>query len=259
MTELFSFLARRLADLPRPLAAITGGGGKTTLLYGIGHELAKTRRVLLTTTTKIFSPSPEECVSVFVGDAAACYSYLAAAPRPSLLAGGAVKDEKNKLHGYLPEEVDFLSSCGAADFVIAECDGSRGRSLKYYGDHEPPVPQSCGCVLAVAGVNALGKKADEENIFRSEEFRALYGLKDEAPISRSEYIRYLCADCGPLKNAPAAAEKILILNQWEILTSEGKALMRGILPALTECYGTVLCASERENILYEAAGKWKLK
>ena len=87
--------------------------------------------------------------------------------------------------------MDFLSSCGAADFVIAECDGSRGRSLKCYGDHEPPVPQSCGCVLAVAGVNALGKKADEDNIFRSEEFRSLYGLKDE----EMELTDYKPKDC----------------------------------------------------------------
>lgn len=259
MTELFSFIAHRIAALSHPLAAITGGGGKTTLLYGLGRELAKTRRVLITTTTKIFYPAADECSSVFVGETAACRAYLAAAPRPALIAAGSVKDEKNKLHGYLPEEADYLSSCGAADYMIAECDGSRGRSLKCYGNHEPPVPQSCGCVLAVAGVNALGKKADEESIFRSEEFRAVYGLKNNARLSESEYMKYLCAEDGPLKNAPASADKILILNQWELLPGDERARMRGIFPALTERYDAVLCASERENILYEVTGKWKLK
>lgn len=259
MTELFSFLAQRIECLSTPLAAITGGGGKTTLLYGLGRELAKTRRVLLTATTKIFYPAAGECRCVFVGDAAGCRAYLAAAPRPSLIAAGSVKDEKNKLHGYLPEEADDLASCGAADFVIAECDGSRGRSLKCYGKHEPPVPQSCGCVLAAAGVNSLGKKADEESIFRSEEFRAVYGLKVDAHLSESEYMRYLCAADGPLKNTPASAEKILVLNQWETLSAEGRARMRGIFPALTERYDAVLCASARENILFEVTGKWKLK
>lgn len=257
MTELFSFLAQRIECLSTPLAAITGGGGKTTLLYGLGRELAKTRCVLLT-TTKIFYPAAGECRCVFVGDAAGCRAYLAAAPRPSLVAAGAVKDEKNKLHGYLPEEADDLA-CGAADFVIAECDGSRGRSLKCYGKHEPPVPQSCGCVLALAGVNALGKKADEGSIFRSEEFRTVYGLKEDSQLSESEYMRYLCAADGPLKNAPVSAEKILVLNQWETLSAEGRARMCGIFPALTERCDAVLCASERENILYEATGRWKLK
>lgn len=259
MTELFSFLARHMTGLSLPLAAITGGGGKTTLLYGIGRELAETRRVLLTTTTKIFSPSPDECGSVFIGEAEECAAFLAAMPRPSLLAAAAERDEKNKLHGYIPKEVDKLATAGAADFVIAECDGSRGRSLKCYGNHEPPVPKSCGCVIAVAGVNALGKKADEENIFRHEEFRALFGPEDETPISPRQYLRYLCASNGPLKNAPAAAEKILLLNQWETLSSDERTLMSAIFPALAERYDAVLCASAGKNMLFEVSGKWKLK
>ncbi|WP_407831791.1 hypothetical protein, partial [Synergistes jonesii] len=48
VTELFSFLARRVERGGEAVAAITGGGGKTTLLYGLGRELAKRRRVLLT-------------------------------------------------------------------------------------------------------------------------------------------------------------------------------------------------------------------
>ncbi len=251
VTKLFSFLARRVERGGAAVAAITGGGGKTTLLYGLGRELAKRRRVLLTATTKIFSPTPDECENVFIGDARSCAAFLAATPRPSLTAAGALRDEKNKLHGYSPHELEMLLAGGAADFVAAECDGSRGRSLKYYGDHEPPVPQGCRFVLAVAGVDALGKKADEESVFRAEAFRALHGLEEGAAITEREYLKYLrCEENGPLKNAPRAAEKILILNKWDEADEEGRGRLAGVIPALLESYDAVLCVSERENILY---------
>ena len=64
LSELYKLLSKYTAR--RAPAAITGGGGKTSLLYGLGAELEKLGRVLLTTTTKIFRPTPEECRDIFI-------------------------------------------------------------------------------------------------------------------------------------------------------------------------------------------------
>ena len=44
-------------DLPHGITSLVGGGGKTTLMLRLAHELAATgARVIVTTTTHIFPP-----------------------------------------------------------------------------------------------------------------------------------------------------------------------------------------------------------
>ncbi|MCC8057516.1 selenium cofactor biosynthesis protein YqeC [Cloacibacillus sp.] len=248
MREIFSFLAEYIDKNKITLAAITGGGGKTSLLYGLGRELAASRRALLTTTTKIFRPTPGECRDLFVGPARLCLSFLEAMPHASLLTA-ASGESGGKLLGYTPEEIERLADCGAA--VIAECDGSRGRPLKFYEAWEPPVPQGCGCLFAVAGAGALGERADKERIFRAGKFRALHNIAEGAKITAANYLSYLSHAEGPLKNAPRGAKKILLLNQWETCGEDSQAALAGIIPALLESYDAAACVSMRRNILYD--------
>ena len=44
---------RRMLGIQPGLTAIIGGGGKTTLLYALAHELSQTARVIVCTTTHI--------------------------------------------------------------------------------------------------------------------------------------------------------------------------------------------------------------
>lgn len=251
LSELFRFLAKYAArGAP---AAITGGGGKTSLLYGLGAELQKHGRVLLTTTTKIFRPEPEECRGVFIGPARLCAEFLRAAPeRSKLTAASGEKD--GKLIGYAPEEIDALARCGAADFAVAECDGSRGRPLKFYEEWEPPVPETSAAVFAVMGADAAGAAINDENIFRADKFRELHGAHEKA-ASLKTLLSYLLHAEGPLKNAPRAAKKILIINKWETLDEKRAAETEAIFPALLEKYDAVCAASARRGELYAVKEK----
>ncbi len=249
MREIFSFLAEYIDKNRITLAAITGGGGKTSLLYGLGRELAASRRVLLTTTTKIFRPTPGECRDLFVGPAKHCLSFLEAMPPASLLTA-ASGEGGGKLLGYTPEETERLAGSGVAA-VIAECDGSRGRPLKFYETWEPPMPQGCGCLFAVAGVGALGERADEERIFRADKFRTLHNIAEGAKVAAADYLSYLSHPEGPLKNAPRGAKKILLLNQWEICGEDSRTSLMEIIPALLKSYDAAACVSMRRNILYD--------
>ena len=250
MRELFAFLAGYMDRNEAALAAVTGGGGKTSLLYGLGRELAASRRVLLSTTTKIFRPTACECRDLFLGPAKLCAAFIGTMPPASLLAAAAGERE-GKLIGYAPEEVCALAGCGAAGAVVAECDGSRGRSLKFYEEWEPPVPRSCGCLFAVAGIDALGETADEEHIFRADRFRALHGMAEGAKVSAADYLSYLRHPEGPLKNAPRGAKKMLLLNKWERAGEEARREFAEAVPSLLESYDAAAFVSMRLNILYD--------
>ena len=112
------------------------------------------------------------------------------------------------------------------------------------------MPQGCGCLFAVAGVGALGERADEERIFRADKFRALHNITEGAKITAANYLSYLSHPEGPLKNAPRGAKKILLLNQWEICGEDSRTALMEIIPALLKSYDAAACVSMRRNILY---------
>lgn len=247
MRDLFKYLAgfvKRGAP-----AAITGGGGKTSLLYGLGAELEKNGRVLLTVTTKLFRPGPSECRDVFIGPAPLCASFLRAMPERAKLAA-AEKEEGGKLVGYTPEDVDALALCGAADFVIAECDGSRGRSLKFYESWEPPVPGGSSVVFAVMGADAFLAPVSDESVFRSAAFCGRYGARPGEKVPAPAVADYLLGADGTLKNAPAGADKVLVINKWELLGKEDAARACALCPCLLERYSAVCAASALRGELY---------
>lgn len=249
MTSLYTFLSKYTAR--RAPAAITGGGGKTSLLYGLGAELEKRGRTLLTTTTKIFRPAPDECRDLFIGPARLCGEFLRAAPERAKLAA-ASGESSGKLIGYAPAEIDALAAQGAADFVIAECDGSRGRSLKFYEEWEPPVPETSAAVFAVLGADAFGCAPSDDCIFRAAQFLALHGAGVDAPVKAETILKYLLCAEGPLKNAPRAAKKILVINKWETLDEARAAEAEALFPELLEKYDAVCAASARRGELYKA-------
>ncbi len=249
LPELFQFLSQYIkSGAP---AAITGGGGKTSLLYGLGAELEKRGRVLLTTTTKIFRPKPEECRGIFIGPPRLCAEFLRAMPERSKLAGAA-GEERGKLTGYEPCEVEALAACGAADFVIAECDGSRGKSLKFYEEWEPPVPEASAAVFAVTGADGFAAEASEEHIFRAEKFLMRHGPHKNGRVTYEALLDYLLGTAGPLRNAPPRAKKILVINKWEILDEKRRAEAESLFPALLEGYDAVCAASALRGVLHMA-------
>lgn len=250
---LFEILAARAARTARggtPLIAITGGGGKTSLLFGLGRELARSRRTLVTTTTKIFRPASGECDNLYIGAAEGCQTFLEASPRAALLAAGS-RVEGGKLIGFSPDEADALAASGAAGAVIAECDGSRGRSMKHYEEWEPPVPRGAAALFAVVGADCLGAPAIEENIFRCPQLCRELGLAVGSEITAGDIAACALLENGPLKNAPASAQKFLLFNKWETLEREEAERLKALFPALLKRYDAVAAISARLDRLYE--------
>lgn len=168
-------------DLLAPtVVSLIGGGGKTTLLYRLARELAAGgQAVLLTTTTRMFYPAPEEADAVYLAGEKgldAALERLRGLVGPGRRVFVARRKEGQKVVGIEPEEVDDLAAALAGTYVLVEADGAARRPCKGYAAHEPVVPPATDLLVAVTGLDALGKPLDEEWVHRPERVAAVTGL-----------------------------------------------------------------------------------
>lgn len=133
---------------PRVIA-FTGGGGKTSAIRTLAAELAsRGRRVVITTTTKMHPP---EDPSLLCGSADELHSRLRNA---SPLWAGVYHNEY-KIEG-LPDALPALAAM--ADHVLIEADGARRLPLKMIDRrYEPVIPPEADAVVALAGMDGIGK------------------------------------------------------------------------------------------------------
>ncbi|MEG1912274.1 MAG: selenium cofactor biosynthesis protein YqeC [Cloacibacillus sp.] len=246
---LFGTLSEILTEAQASLVAMTGGGGKSSLLYGLGAALCAACPVLLTTTTKIFKPKPEECANVVVGPLCFACELLRNTRRPAMIAAAAAAAGE-KLVGYEPEELSAIKALQDERLVIAECDGSRGRSVKHYESWEPPVPQRTDVLFAVAGADALFAPVCEASVFRAVEFCAEHSVAAGGALSVPLFMKYLTHENGPLKNAPASAKKIILINKCENLPEPRARELYAAMPALLEEYDAAAAVSMKEDKIF---------
>lgn len=141
-----------LLKIQRGATALIGGGGKTTLLYTLGRELAARGTVLLLTTTHIFPPSH---IPVLLG---AEEQAIAAVLRTHRQLCIGTMDRHAKLSA---PSLPVSRLCALADYVLIEADGSRGLPLKAHDVHEPVIPPACGQTILVLGASGLGRPIAE--------------------------------------------------------------------------------------------------
>jgi molybdenum cofactor cytidylyltransferase len=132
--------------------------------------------------------------------------------------------------------------------LLIEADGSRGKPLKAWAQHEPPIPVFVDTVVQVAGLSALGNPLNEDNVHRSELFSRRSGLNPGEMISPEALIRAMTDPGGGLRNAPARARKIALLNQadTEALQAAAQVVSQGIIPP----FHAVLIASLERGLIH---------
>ena len=147
------------------VTAVVGAGGKTTLIHALtARHRAAGRSVLVTTTTHmrrepgmLLNPTPEQ---------------LTAALKTAGYAAAGVPAAEGKI-GPLPREV-YLAGCAAADEVLVEADGARGRFVKLPAPHEPVIPACAGQTVDVVGADGFGRPIAEV-CHRPERYAAICG------------------------------------------------------------------------------------
>jgi molybdenum cofactor cytidylyltransferase len=229
--------------------AFVGAGGKTTALFTLARELVETPRrgvsttSLVSTTTHLGLPqaahadhhlrlaTPEDVEALEV-----------ALPQGVLLITGEPNAE-GRLLSPSPGVMDrlrLLTESRRLPFLI-EADGARTLSLKAPASHEPAIPPFADTVVVVAGLSALGEPLSPEWVHRPEIFSSLSGLSLGDPITHQALVAVLAHPQGGLKNIPATARRLVLLNQAD--TPALQSIAGSLSGSLLESYHAVIVAS----------------
>lgn len=192
--------------------SIVGAGGKTSLLFWLAELFqASGRRVLITTTTHMFMPTSHWPV-VFCRDPAMLphASFIS----PISFCFHCWKANQGKVQGFTPEAIDALVQRPECDVILIEADGSRGMPLKAPDEHEPCIPKSSYCVIAVMGGHILGAKVSTENVHRWSQFADITGLTPDAPLQLSDLVALVRHPQGAFKNVPQGCRRVWFINRF---------------------------------------------
>lgn len=222
--------AFRLESIPR--VALVGGGGKTTALFALAHEFPAP--VVLTATAHMAVAQVALADQHFVVTTPAeLAAFEGGLPRGVTFFTGP-EDDTGKTIGLTPDTaraVNELADRHHAPLFI-EADGSKCLPLKAPADHEPPIPDFVDIVIVVAGLSGLGRPLTAAHVHRVERYARLSGLAPETPITPEAVAKVLRDPAGGLKNVPAAARRIALLNQADTpeLQSQARLIARQLLP-----------------------------
>jgi len=229
-------LSSRPPNSHEPLVvSIVGGGGKTSLLFALASDAHRAgASVLVTTTTRIHDPRAEKrSFTAFRIDEswAAPSSGTAALPRPDEAgrsAGGKAATgfvclvgagigagagaDTGKLISVDPVLIDAATGW---NLILVEADGARHKPLKAPADHEPVIPASSQVVIAVIGLDCLGKPLDDAIAFRPELVSCATGLASGGIIEPRHLAALASAEAGCFKGAPPGASRVLVLNKLD--------------------------------------------
>ena len=210
---------------PPGIVSLTGGGGKTSLLFALAEAFANAGLpVVCATTTKMMRPTPSAWLDVDMGP-------LPQTPPPNSRALFAAKaaDPSGKVAGYAPAEIDALQQ-SRPGWILVEADGAARKPVKAPAAHEPPLPALTTIAIAVVGLSCIGQTLSDAVAFRLPELSAITGLRPGDEITPETLARLADHPQGMFKNVPAAAERILFCNQSDLPGAEeaGKRLVAEI-------------------------------
>lgn len=198
---------------------LVGGGGKTTVMYELAAAWADCgRKVLVLTSTHILQPADGS----FAADAAAVHNLwqqrrYAVIGTPELSTG--------KLTA--PPQSVYEALKLQADVILCEADGSRHHPCKVPAEHEPVLLPDSDIVLAVAGMDALGRPLAQA-CQRSQLAAALLGCSLDSVIDAQMLASLLLSEQGARKNVGKRAYYI-VLNKCDLLKAAQQEEMLRLL------------------------------
>ncbi len=244
----------------KDVVALTGGGGKTTLMFRLADELvAAGRSVVTTMTTHIFvgqmARAPGRLVLSGAGALLAQLPAALAEHRHVLIAGATVV-EQDKVEGIPPSLIQRVANHHAVDVVIVEADGSRRLPFKTPATHEPVVPPAATVVVPVVGLAVLGRPLTAAHVHRPELVAALTGAQLGDPVTPEMVATVLAHPSGGAKGAPAAARLVPFLNQAddEPRRQAARAIARRLLATL-ETDSIVIGSAQADDPVHEVWGR----
>lgn len=225
--KMASSLSEALGPLITPPVRLSfvGSGGKTTTIMRIAEEQRELgRRVLVLTTTHMFTPPK---YGVFSGLPTDVYNAL---EKDKIAITGALTD--NGKIAWQGDEL-YREFSALADVVLIEADGSKQRPLKFPNEFEPVIPADTDALLVLAGLSALGRLG-RDFCHRWELAKAAIGeSSDETLLEKEHFISLMKKGyLFPLRDKFPEIPIITVFNQAddESLISIGKELTDRLNP-----------------------------
>jgi len=219
-----------------------GAGGKTTAMFRAAQELAQ---ALVTTTTHLGTWQASMANVQFAWEPDEPMPDMESALGAGIvLVTGLLDEETKRFRGLTPPQLERLRQlAGYHDLpLFIEADGSRQKPFKAPAEHEPVIPEFTQTVVVVAGLSGLGKPLTEENVHRAQRFAELSKSKMDEPVTAEKLIEVLTHPDGGLKNIPAGARRVALLNQADtpILQAQAHNIAQALLPAYDSIVITTL-------------------
>ena len=224
-------LKEALGIRPKEVVSLVGAGGKTALMFALARELTeKGKAVITSTTTKIFPPSPSETPCVFVSrdeDELVEFIMNNAGTKECITIGSELLADSRKLNGISPSLVLRLIQQPQVGHIVIEADGASQRPLKAPNpEYEPVIPSCTTVVIPVVGIDALGCKLSEEQVFRSEIASQLTGVPLGEVVTVETIARLILHPAGLATGSPAEARIIPFINKMDL--SPDRSAARGL-------------------------------
>lgn len=205
-----NFFTRLNIDISKHRAiAFVGGGGKTSLIWKLTEELVKEEKkvAVITTTHMAFEENRP-----FAPDGEGAEKYL---KECGYVLAASVDTKKGKLSALSADKMEALFQ--QCDILLIEADGARKKPFKIPMAWEPVVPEFADLVVAVIGLDAVGRTIKEAAYNPCE--TSAFLEKEETAIVSSKDIVKAASDIRGLRKGAEEREYRVYLNKTDVLLS----------------------------------------
>lgn len=225
---------------PGDVVCLIGAGGKTSLMFRLAEEgRALGLKVLVTTSTRIFLPQPEQYDALDLSGRLFGDLVITA---PGIYVGGIADSVPNKMRGVREDVLAWRRK--HFDLIVIEADGAAGRPLKGWNSTEPVIPEITTKTIGIVDIRTVGQRVDESLVHRLEIFSELTGAGAGEAVGIGHLLRLIFHKEGLF--AKAGGEKLLFLSKVESAQDRRHAdSLRGQLENLK-----IVAGSVREGTLH---------
>ncbi|MEF2653893.1 MAG: selenium cofactor biosynthesis protein YqeC, partial [Blautia sp.] len=192
------------------IIAVVGSGGKTSLIWRLAEELVQAgKKVAVTTTTHM--AIEKERPFALNGEGAEALIF-----KHGYVLAASIDIQKKKLSSLPCEKLKKLSEL--CDVLLIEADGARKKPFKIPMEWEPVIPDFTDLVIAVCGLDSLGKSI-KEAAYCPRETALFLGKKETDIICPQDMIKAVSSRDGLLKGVEEREYRVY-LNKTDTVKEE---------------------------------------